>query len=312
MLKDKIFDNGYLKVSNLHEIYYQQCGNPKGIPVVYIYGGPGGWIKDSHRDYFDLQKFRLIQYEQRGCGLSKPQGEVRENTFADLVDDLEKLRKHLKIDKWLVVGTSWGSTIALSYGEKFTYTILGLIVQGILLGREWDLKWFPERSLKTFFPELFDELKKLYTKKEIRYYPQIMYSKFLSLREDEKFTFAMKNFEVEERMSVLEFQPLEQNSFSIEEKNKYLNSFKIYAYFVSKKFFLNNNQILLNAGKLNKIPYGAIINGRYDMVCPPKIAYKLHKKWTRARFIITESSGHLKTEPNTIEVFKKAINDYKI
>jgi len=305
----KPFDSGNLKVSKIHKIYYQQCGNPKGIPAIYIYGGPGGMLKDKHTRYFDLEKFRVIQYEQRGCGKAEPQGEIKDNTTEDLVEDIEKLRKFLNIEKWLVIGGSWGATLALLYAEKYYNYVSGLIVRGVFTATPWELKWFPNIALKTFYPEIYDKLNKIFTKKELKYYPSNMYSKFCRLNEIEKERYIFTINQCEEILSTV--LPSEQNS-QVEEKitKDIINSFKIYSYYVSNYLFLNNNKIILNADKLNKIPYGVIINGRYDIICPIKTAYKLSKKWTRAKLIIIEGVGHHSSEVGVDEAMIKAIDEY--
>ena len=144
--------HGYLKVSKLHEIYWEEMGNPVGVPILFLHGGPGAGIAPVHRRFFDPYYYRIILFDQRGAGKSKPKAECRENTTQDLMKDIEELRRHLGIDNWLVFGGSWGSTLAIAYGELYPDSCLGFVLRGVFLGQEWEIEWFMN-GMGTFFPE---------------------------------------------------------------------------------------------------------------------------------------------------------------
>lgn len=150
------YDQGFLAVSSLHTLYYEQCGNPAGKPVVFLHGGPGGGIDPIYRQYFDPSRWRVVLFDQRGCGKSRPYAELRENTTWDLVADIEKLRQHLGIDRWFVFGGSWGSALALAYGQTHPQSCLGFVLRGIFLLRPFELRWFYQSGASYFFPDAWE------------------------------------------------------------------------------------------------------------------------------------------------------------
>src|SRR5688572_22072776 len=151
------FDTGFLAVSDLHRVYYEQAGNPNGIPAVFLHGGPGGGLSPKMRRFFDPAKYRIVLFDQRGCGQSTPHAELRDNTTWHLVADIEQIRTHLGIEKWLVFGGSWGSTLALAYAEKHPERVSALVLRGIFLLRRFELEWFYQQGLSLMFPDLFED-----------------------------------------------------------------------------------------------------------------------------------------------------------
>lgn len=169
------FDFGYLKVDDIHEIYYEQSGNPNGAPVVFVHGGPGCGCGEKSKRFLDPSFYRIVTIDQRGCGKSKPFLELKDNNTQNLADDMEKIREHLKIDKWLVYGGSWGTTLSLYYAENYPQSVVGLILRGIFLGRDEDIKWLYQGGAGMFFPEAFEIFKSPFNEEERKDYVQSYY-----------------------------------------------------------------------------------------------------------------------------------------
>ncbi len=288
--KIKPYNKFYLNVSNIHTIFVEESGNPNGKPIIFLHGGPGGGIEPVYRQYFNPKKWRIIIFDQRGCGKSIPHAELQENTTWDLVNDIEKIRLYLGIDKWTVFGGSWGSTLALTYAIQHTTYCKGLILRGIFLLRKLEIDWFYQEGCSYIFPDAWEQ----YIKPISKQYRSDMVSAYYK-----KLTSKNSKIRLE---AATAWAKWEASTSKLIQDNKSLHHFdnakiaEAFAriechYFINKGFFSSDGWILKNISKLNKIP-NVIIQGRYDVVCPIKSAWELHKKWKNSKLIIVPDAGH--------------------
>ncbi len=288
------FDTGFLTVDTEHTLYYEQVGNPKGQPVVFLHGGPGGGLSDEYRRYFDPLKWRVILFDQRGCGRSKPFARLEGNTTWDLVKDIEKLRKHFSIDSWSVFGGSWGSTLALAYAQSHPLSCNHLFLRGIFLLRKKEIDWFYKEGASRLFPDFWEKYLSPLTEEE-RKDPLPAYYKILSQGPSAKRLEAAKAWSTWEAAT----SKLKVNSNLIEDfaDDDFATAFARIEchYFINKGFFEDENQLLDGVKKIKHIPT-VIVHGRYDVVCPLESAWELHKRWPEANFKIIEDAGHSLSE----------------
>lgn len=284
------YKTDFLKVSDLHTLHYEECGNPTAPAIIFVHGGPGGGCGADHRRFFDPQKWRIILFDQRGCGKSTPFAELKENNTWDLVSDMEKIRKHLAIDRWVVFGGSWGSTLALSYATSFPEKVKGLVLRGIFLLRDWEISWFYQEGTSRVFPDLWQEYLNAIPLQE-RHDLVAAYYKRLTSEDYETRRKAAKAWSMwEGGTSKLLIDTDLQQGFGEE---KFADAFARIEchYFVNKGFFSEPNYLINNVHKIRHIP-GTIIQGRYDLVCPMQSAFELHRAWPEADFIVCPQSGH--------------------
>lgn len=301
------FNKGFLKVSELHNIYYEEVGNPKGKPVVFLHGGPGGGVSPDHRRYFDPAVYRIVLFDQRGAGQSTPCAELRENTTWDLVADTEKIRELLKIDKWVVFGGSWGSTLALAYAITHPSKVTALILRGIFLCRPSEIKWFYQEGASQIFPDVWDEYLKVIPENE-RHDLVAAYHKRLTHEDrDVRLQAAKAWSKWEAATSRLYMDATAVDEF--EDPDFALSFARIEChYFTNNAFFKTNNWLIENIEKIRHIP-GFIVQGRYDVVCPARSAWDLHKAWPEAKFEIIADSGHAASEPGTRSALVRAADE---
>lgn len=284
----KPFETKMFEVSPIHNIYLERSGNPKGPTLIHLHGGPGAYSRPKYRKFYNPEKYQIIQFDQRGCGKSTPLGETRENTTWDLVDDMEKIRKYLAIETWVVSGGSWGSTLALAYAEKYPERVKALIVRGVFTYRKWEADWFEKpMGVQMFFPEGWDKYENFIPGNE-RHDLVNAYAKRILAGDNEAARVA-DDWE----MSLLTLLP--SKNASEEPSKEDLAGRKIFYHYEKHMGFLKEGQLLKNAGKIKNIP-GVIINGRYDMICPPLIAWELHKAWPESEFVIIDNAGHSSSE----------------
>ena len=267
---------GDIKVSSIHTLKYWEYGNPNGFPLISLHGGPGSKSKFSHIQHFDFDKFRIVQFDQRGAGQSEPLGEIKENTTQNLIEDIEQLRKHLNIDKFILKGSSWGSTLSLLYAEAYPKNIEMLLLSAIFLARKTDYKWVEDKIIERFVPERSEYLQQLKNKygitKERAF--KILLNDNLN-PESKEAKIATAYYIVVEGMLV-GFDPL---SFALSVDDIDLESvmsIRIATHYFKNNFFIEENQILNNINKIKHIPT-FIGHARYDMVCPYEQAYVLNK-----------------------------------
>jgi proline iminopeptidase len=289
------YQEGRLQVTELHTVYFEESGNPQGKPIVVLHGGPGGGCPSYYRQYFNPEKWRLIMFDQRGCGKSIPHAELRENTTWDLVSDIEKIREHLGIDKWAVFGGSWGSTLSLAYSETHPERCTGLILRGIFMLRQKELHWFYQEGASNIFPDAWEEYLKPIPPEERDNLLNAYYKRLTS--EDKRVRLeAAKAWSIwEASTSKLFLDKSLMNSFG---ESAFADAFARIEchYFVNKGFFEREDQLLLNVDKIRHIP-AIIVQGRYDVVCPMVSAWELHKVWSEAEFIVVPDAGHSMSEP---------------
>lgn len=290
------FQTGYLKVSDIHEIYYELCGNPDGMPVFVIHGGPGAGCSPYMRQFFNPEKYLIVLHDQRGCGKSKPNAELKENNTQELVKDIERLREKLNLDKIILFGGSWGTTLSLTYAEKYPENVKAMVLRGIFLGtKEEDDMYYPR--LKRYFPELYQNCLDLLPEStsELNDSVLLSLSQTLPFKEWKKYLITLDRLDLRSTM----LNPDDNYSdefYNSEENLKLLNSmFAIYYYYIINSWFLEDMQLLNNSFRIQDIPV-TIVNGRYDMRCPPHYAYLLHQRLPNSELIITELSGHSMTE----------------
>ena len=286
-------EKGFLQVSEIHSIYWERSGNPDGKKILVIHGGPGGGSQPRYRRYFDPEKFDIIQFDQRGCGFSTPFSELRENTTNDLVNDIEKLRIKLKIDSWHLFGGSWGSTLSLVYAIKNPQRVISLTLRGIFLCRKFELLWFYQYGASEIFPEEFEEYSSIIPINErddlISSFYKYLTSKNVELRS--KAASAWTKWE-------LSTSHLINKKFDLVKSkvNSFADAFaRIECHYFINNIFLEDDFILKNIKTIESLPT-KIIQGRYDIVCPVRSAWDLHKKLKNSELIIVDDAGHSMSE----------------
>lgn len=289
------YEQGHLKVSEIHSMYYEICGNPKGYPIVFLHGGPGGGCTPEHRRFFDPSFYKIILLDQRGCGRSTPHAELRENTTWDLVSDIEKLKEHLKIQKWHIFGGSWGSTLALAYAVKHPQSVSALLLRGIFLCRPSELQWFYQEGAHQVFPDSWETYLNYIPASERSDMMKAYHKRLLDPNENVRLEAARIWSKWEASASYLYVKPSAIEEY--ENPHKALAFARIEChYFMNNAFFETENFLLENINKIRHIP-GIIIQGRYDMVCPIRSAWDLHRAWPEAILEIIADAGHSAFEP---------------
>ena len=304
------YQEGTLPVSDLHTLYYEQSGNPDGKPVVVLHGGPGGGCIPEYRQYFNPEKWRIIMFDQRGCGRSKPHAELRENTTWHLVADIEKLRIHLGVERWVVFGGSWGSTLSLAYSQTHPERCNGLILRGIFMLRSEELRWFYQEGASYIFPDAWEEYIKPIPIEERQDFIAAYYKRLTS--DDPQVQLeAAKAWSVWEG-STSKLYP-DNNLMARFGESEFAIAFARIEchYFINKGFFESENQLLVNVDKIRQIP-GVIVQGRYDIVCPMKSAWELHRAWPEAEFIVVPDAGHSMSEPGIKSALISATDQFVV
>lgn len=303
------FKEEMLTASSLHHIYVEQSGNPEGTPILFVHGGPGGGTEPSFRQYFDPKHYRIILFDQRGCGKSTPSACVEENTTWDLVHDMELIRKHLGLRSWILFGGSWGTTLSLAYATKFPSKVKGLILRGIFLCRPQEINWFYQEGTSRLFPDLWESYLAPIPEEErvdlLAAYHKLLFSKEETVRLEaakawSKWEGGTSRLTIDQKLvqsfddskHALEFARIENH------------------YFMNNAFFETANYLLENADKLEKIP-GIIVHGRYDVVCPVENAWHLHKAWPSSKLHIIPEAGHSMREPGITQKLLEATEEFK-
>ena len=289
------YNEGELKVSDLHTIHFEESGNPEGKPIVLLHGGPGGGCPPFYRQYFDPEKWRLVMFDQRGCGQSKPHAELQENTTWDLVNDIEKLREYLNIHQWVVFGGSWGSTLSLAYSQTHPDRCKGLILRGIFMLRQKEIRWFYQEGASYIFPDAWEEYVKPIPINE-RDDLLTAYYQRLTSPDDQIRLEAARAWSIWEASTSRLFPDLDlKQKFGIDAFAEAFARIECH-YFINKGFIYPEDKLLLNIDRIRKIP-AVIVQGRYDVVCPMMSAWELHRAWPEAEFIVVADAGHSMSEP---------------
>jgi proline iminopeptidase len=289
------YQTGTLPVSDLHTLYFEQVGNPHGKPVVFLHGGPGGGIDPIHRQYFDPEKWRVVLFDQRGCGRSTPHAELQQNTTWDLVSDIERLRTHLGIETWAVFGGSWGSTLALAYSQTHPQACTALILRGIFMLRQKELRWFYQEGASYIFPDAWEAYLQPIPEGDRHDLITAYYQRLTSPDLETRLTAARAWSIWEASTSKLLLDPNLQAKFG---NSQFADAFARIEchYFVNRGFMASEDQLLKHVDRIRQVP-AVIIQGRYDVVCPMVSAWELHQVWPEAEFVVISDAGHSMTEP---------------
>ncbi|MBS1958943.1 MAG: prolyl aminopeptidase [Bdellovibrionales bacterium] len=302
------YTTGRLKVNSLHDLYYEECGNPKGKPVIFVHGGPGGGVGTQERRFFNPEKYRIILMDQRGAGKSLPAAELEGNTTWDLVADLERLREHLKIPKWQVFGGSWGSTLGLTYAISHPDRVTELVLRGIFLLRKKEIAWYYQEGCNNMYPDLWEEYRDHIPENERGDFVKAYYSRLTHSNVNVRMAAAKPWTSWEMGTSRLYTDP---NFVKTTVTDDFAYKFARIEchYFINKGFFAEDNWILNNISKIRHIP-AVIVQGRYDVVCPPTSAWDLHRAWPEANFFMIPDSGHAAREPGTAKALVSATDRF--
>jgi proline iminopeptidase len=291
------YRTGYLRVSALHQLYYEESGNPQGKPVVFLHGGPGGGTDPAMRRFFDPKGYRIVLFDQRGCGASRPHAELRDNSTWDLVGDIELLRVHLCLERWMVFGGSWGSTLALAYAQRHPERVTELVLRGIFLLRRSELEWFYQDPLgaASIYPDLWEKYVAPIPPDERGDLMQAYYRRLTSDDAATRTSAARAWATWEGATSFLRTNPAYVAKF---DHPDYAAAFaRIEAhYFVNRGFLDSDDQLLRDIESIRHIP-AVIVQGRYDIVCPMRSAWDLHRAWPEAELQIVTEAGHSAFEP---------------
>ena len=287
--KIKPYDSGFLNVDQ-HQVYFEQCGNPNGKPAIFLHGGPGGGGSEDVRRFFNPDLYRIIIFDQRGCGRSKPHGCLENNTTWHLVSDIENLREKLGIEKWLVFGGSWGSTLSLAYAQAHPKSVSELVLRGIFLLRKEELHWFYQDGASRIFPEAWSGFLDIIDEDKRNNLMSSYHEIFKSDDKEKRLKAAIAWSKWEAATSSLAYKPSLIEEFSNPE---FALAFALIEnhYFVNKGWFKTENQVIENIDIIRSIP-AVIVQGRYDVVCPMKTAWELSEAWPEAELIVAPASGH--------------------
>ncbi len=301
------YRSGHLTVDEIHTLYWEECGNPNGVPVLFLHGGPGSGLSPRHRQFFDPAYYRIVLFDQRGAGQSTPLGEVRNNTTPLLVQDIEQLRQMLGITQWLVFGGSWGSTLALAYGQAHPQACTGFVLRGIFLCTPREIDWFMN-GIANFFPNIHAEFVKDIPLQErsdlLSAYCQRLFSDdpAVSLR-------AARTWSRYEG-SCLHLLPHPEVVDEFGSDAVALGVGRLEAHYFRHLGFFSPDQLITNVSRIAHLP-AVIVQGRYDVICPPQSAWALHQAWPSARLQVVEDAGHSAMEPGISSALVAATERFK-
>ena len=297
------FNKGGLQVDETHEIYFEECGNPRGYPVFFFHGGPGSRVREYHRRYFDPDFYRVVLFDQRGCGKSSPRGDTFQNTTRKLISDVDSLRDHLSIEQFLVFGGSWGSTLGVSYALEHPNRVSGLLLRGVFLARKTEIDWYLN-GIRNFLPDTIDSIRRGTVEDTIKYYYDGVFG-----QDNEKAMLLAKTWSAYEA-SLMKIGSNQQPSSKIEkiDIDDFLSA-KIQLHYMLNDCFVDGIKMLDGVAKLKMKTI--IVQGRLDMVCPPVTAYELADSLPNAELRIVENGGHSGSQPEIARELRKATDDFK-
>jgi proline iminopeptidase len=301
------FNNFHLDVDGRHRLYVEECGRRQGIPALFLHGGPGAGCEPYHRRFFDPGRYRIILFDQRGAGRSAPHADLTDNTTWHLVEDMEKLRKKLGIERWLLFGGSWGSTLALAYAQTHPQRVSGLVLRGIFLCRPREICWFYQEGVSRIFPDYWEDFLRPVPPDQ-RDDLMSAYHRLLTGDDELRRMAAAKAWSVwEGRTATLRPNRAVEAHFA--QPHIALAMARIECHYFMNGAFLQTDELLRNAGKLRGIP-GVIVHGRYDMICPLENAWELHRRWPESELRIIPDAGHSAAEPGTRRALVEATDRF--
>jgi proline iminopeptidase len=302
------YDTNWLKVGKNHEIYYEQCGNPEGYPVVFLHGGPGSGCNPTQRRFFDPVFYRIILLDQRGCGRSRPMGSTEDNNTDALTEDIETLKNHLSINQWLVFGGSWGSTLALTYAIAYPASVTGLILRGVFLSRLKELDWFL-RDINYFYPDAYQALTQYLPEADqdnvINAYAKLVFNEDIRISGD-----AAKHWNTFENSIMALLPRIAQANANSTPPEVDVARARIQIHYILHQCFVGDRDLIAEAKALSEIPT-TIVQGRYDMVCPPVSAWDLKGAMPHAHFRMIPDAGHSAMEIGIRSALIEATESFK-
>ena len=302
------FNSGFLQVDDLHSLYYEESGNPVGQPVVFVHGGPGGGTEPKYRQFFDASHYRIILFDQRGCGKSTPHASLVNNTTWDLVSDMEQLREKLAIERWMVFGGSWGSTLTLAYAESYPERCTHLVLRGIFLLRKWEIDWFYQQGADAIFPDFWEEYLKPIPVEERNDMVAAYYARLTSEDKDIQLEAARAWSVWEGSTSKLLIEQQMQDRYGADD---FATAFaRIECHYFINNGWMDDGQLLANVDRIRHIPT-VIVQGRYDIVCPIRSAWDLHRAFPEAELIIGPTSGHSMMEKENLSALIEATDRFR-
>jgi len=301
------FERGHLRLDDVHTMYWEQSGNPEGVPVLYLHGGPGGGSNARMRQFFDPARYRIVLYDQRGAGRSQPSGETRGNDTAALIDDIERLRRLLGIERWLLFGGSWGATLALAYGERHPERCLGFVLRGVFLGEDSEIDWFLE-GMRQVFPEAWRALVAPVPAEERHDLAGWYHRKLHDPDPAVHLPLAHVWSRYEAACSTL--LPAPGQLARSEHDQAALAIARIEAHYFVHRCFFEPGQLIAGIGAIRHLP-AVIVHGRYDMICPVVGADRLARAWPEASFVIVPDAGHSVWEPGITSELVRACELFK-
>ncbi|MCH9633224.1 MAG: Proline iminopeptidase [Chlamydiae bacterium] len=303
------FNAGYLEVSDVHKIFYEQYGNPNGEPVIVVHGGPGVGCPSSYSRFFDPSFYNIILFDQRGARQSKPFAQMQQNNTQLLIEDMEALRKHLKVDQWILFGGSWGSTLSLAYGQAHPEYCKGFVLRGIFLGRKEDANHLIY-GMKQFYPEVWQEFANFIPEDERSDLVDAYYRRVMDPNPDIHISAARAFMKYDLHCATLTPNNLKLNE-ALENDILVLGVARAFFHYATHNFFLEENQLLKNMDKIKHLP-ATIVHGRYDLICEPQCAFALHQAWPNSQLYFTENSGHSVDEKATAEALTSTMDLLKL
>ena len=296
----------YFDVGDGHQLWVSTCGDATGIPALFLHGGPGGGFQPSNANLFDPQRFFTVLFDQRGAGRSTPRGGLQANTTAHLIADIERLREHFGVEKWLVVGGSWGATLALAYAQSHRERVTGLVLRAVFLGTAGELDWAFGTGLRTFYPALYEDFIAALPEPDRANPLPSYYRRILDPDPAIHAPAALAWHDTERVLS--EVAPT-QTRLNIVPNHSLPNSPFIEAHYFQNGCFLGQKGLLENVGRLHGIP-GVMVQGRYDLLCPPATSFALANLWPQAEIVVAEMSGHSLQHPAVHQQVKEAISRF--
>lgn len=305
----KPFAQHTVKMTDGHELYVEEVGSPHGLPVLFIHGGPGAGCSEDDRRFFDPEKYHIILFDQRGCGRSTPFANLENNTTQDLIHDIERIRQFLMIDKWIVFGGSWGSTLGLLYAQAHPQYVMAMIMRGIFLCDKRDLQWFYQEGANFIFPDYWEEFIKPIPEAERGDYIQAYYQRLTGNDEVLRMHCAKQWSEWEAKCATL--NPCKDILERFSHPHTAMSLARIEAHFFKHHAFIKANQIINEMPKIKDIP-GIIIHGRYDVICPVENAFRLHQAWPESELHVIRDAGHSAKEPCITDALIDATNRFAV